>query len=319
MPVRNRFDRLAKQLGEEALRPFGITVANDEISPETQHADLRHEPNPTRKGARKRLGLLGRIAGALCLIEIYGHVPSAEEFRACLAKHIAFWRQRSRRARADNKKRRKKRQHPQRFIPPFLWIITAGAPTALLKRLQLEHAPGWPAGVYLFGDSVLRVGIVVASKLPRDRSTILVRLMAAGALLPPALKELGLLPPKAYERSVAEPILLNWHSMLRQKPNRSTEEQEFIMAMYQTWEEARAEARAEGRAEARTETQAKAVLTALEVRGIAVPAAARKRILAEKDLKQLERWFKKAIVAKSLEEVLGRRRRAAPTTRRQHA
>ena len=271
MPVRNRFDRLAKQLGEEALRPFGITVANDEISPETQHADLRHEPNPTRKGARQRLGLLGRIAGALCLIEIYGHVPSAEELRACLAKHIAFWRQRSRRARADNKKRRKKRQRPQRFIPP------------------------------------------------RDRSTILVRLMAAGALLPPAIKELGLLPPKAHERSLAEPILLNWHSMLRQKPNRSPEEQKFIMAMHQTWEDARAEARAEGRAEARTETQAKAVLTALEVRGIAVPAATRKRILAEKDLKQLERWFKKAIVAKSLEEVLGSRRRVAPTTRRQHA
>lgn len=83
------------------------------------------------------------------------------------------------------------------------------------------------------------------------------------------------------------------------------------MAMHQTWEEARAEGRAE--------TQVKAVLTAFEVRGIAVPAAARKRILAEKDLKQLERWFKKAIVAKSLDEVLGSRRRAAPTVRRQHA
>jgi len=155
----------------------------------------------------------------------------------------------------------------------------------------------------------------VASKLPRNRSTILVRLMAAGALLTPAIKELGLLPPKAYERSVAQPILLNWHSMLRQKPNRSTEEQRFVMAMNQTWEEARAEARAE----ARTETQAKAVFTALEVRGIAVPAAARKRILAEKDLKQLERWHRKAIVAKSIDEVLGSRRRVAPPTRRQHA
>lgn len=47
MPVRNRFDRLAKQLGEEALRPFGVTVANDEISPETQHADLA--TSPTRR------------------------------------------------------------------------------------------------------------------------------------------------------------------------------------------------------------------------------------------------------------------------------
>jgi hypothetical protein len=71
--------------------------------------------------------------------------------------------------------------------------------------------------------------------------------------------------------------------------------------------------------QARTETQAKTVLTALEVRGIAVPAAARKRILAEKDLMQLERWFKKATVSKSLDEVLGSLRRVAPTERQQHA
>jgi hypothetical protein len=62
------------------------TVAHDGISPETQFADLRHEPDPARKAERARLGLLGRIAATLCLIEVYGHAPSAEEFRACLAK-----------------------------------------------------------------------------------------------------------------------------------------------------------------------------------------------------------------------------------------
>jgi len=293
--MRNRFDRLAKDIGREALGSLGTTVANDEISPETQHADLRHEPDPARKGARKRLGLLGRIAGVLCLIEIYGHAPSAEEFRACLAKHIAFWRQRARRARADNTKRRKKRRRPEAFTAPFLWIITAGTPSAILSKLQLKQAPGWPPGVYLFGDSVLRVGIVVASELPRKRSTILVRLMAAGPLLPSAVEDLGTLPPKAPERSVAEPILLNWQSMLRKKPTRSPEERKFIMAMHQTWEDAR------------TETRANDVLTVLRVRGIVVPAAARKRIMAEKDLKQLERWLKKASVATSIEDVIDKR------------
>lgn len=47
--VRNRFDQLAKQIGQEALGPSGITVAHDEISPETQRADLRHEPDPARE------------------------------------------------------------------------------------------------------------------------------------------------------------------------------------------------------------------------------------------------------------------------------
>ena len=62
--------------------------------------------------------------------------------------------------------------------------------------------------------------------------------------------------------------------------------------------------REEGKAEARTETQANAVLTVLRVRGIAVPDAARQRIVAEKDLEQLKRWLEKAVIASSIAEVI---------------
>jgi hypothetical protein len=298
--MRNRFDHLAKQIGRKALGPSGPTVAHDEILPETQLADLRHEPDPARKAERARLGLLGRIASVLCLIEIYGHAPNAEEFRACLAKHIAFWQQRTRKARTDKKQRRAKRQPPKAVVEPFLWIITAGTPTAILTKLKLKAAPGWPSGVYFFGDDVLRVGIVVASELPRDRSTLLVRLMAAGPLLAQAIKELTALPPNAHERAVAEQILLDLQHSLGQQPRRTPKEQEFIVAMHKSWEEGRAEARAEARAE----TRADDVLAVLRVRGIAVPEAARKRILAQKDLKRLARWHERAIVATSLEEVI---------------
>ena len=47
------------------------------------------------------------------------------------------------------------------------------------------------------------------------------------------------------------------------------------------------------------------MLTALRVRGIAVPDATRDRILAETDLDQLQRWHEKAIIAASVAEVLG--------------
>ena len=293
--MRNRFDHLAKQIGEAALGRSGATVVHDEISPETQHADLRHEPDPARHAERKRLGLLGRIAAVLCLIEIYGHAPDAGEFRACLAKHLAFWQQRARKTRADNQRRRKKRQPPRAFIAPTLWIIAAGAPTALLTKLELEPASGWPTGVYFFGDDVLRVGLVVASELPRERSTILVRLMAAGPLLAQAIEDLGALPASSPERAVAERILVRLQHGLGKQPTRTRKEQEFIVTMYETWEDARAE------------MAAKSVLTALRVRGIVVPAAVRKRIRAEKNLKQLERWLEKAVVATSLEEVIGKR------------
>ena len=61
---------------------------------------------------------------------------------------------------------------------------------------------------------------------------------------------------------------------------------------------------AQGRDQGRVEEAARAVLTALRVRGIAVPEAARERILAEKDPERLERWHERAIVAASIAEVL---------------
>ena len=61
---------------------------------------------------------------------------------------------------------------------------------------------------------------------------------------------------------------------------------------------------AQGRTEGRTEEAARALLTVLRVRGIAVPEAIRDRILAQKDPEQLERWLEKAIVASSVTAVI---------------
>jgi hypothetical protein len=308
----HHFDRFAKQLGREVLEPSGLTIAHHEISPESQHADLCHEPDPARDAERHRLGLLGRIAASICLIEIYSHVPDAEEFRACLGKHIAFWHDRARKARASNKKRREAQQPPEPFIEPFLWIITAGTPMSIVTKLRLNAAPGWPRGIYLFGDDVLRVGLVLASELPGGRSTLLVRLMAAGPLLAQAAKEVAALPPDAYERIVAERLLLHLQHALKRQLTWTPEEQEFIMAMYKTWEEWRIEGRAEGHAEGRAEGhaeglakgQAHSVLAVLGVRGIAVPDAARECILAEKDPDRLQRWLERATAATSITEVI---------------
>ena len=60
----------------------------------------------------------------------------------------------------------------------------------------------------------------------------------------------------------------------------------------------------QGRAEGRAEEAARAVLTALRVRGIVVPDVARERILAEKDPARLGRWMERAIVAPSVTEVI---------------
>jgi hypothetical protein len=140
-------------------------------------------------------------------------------------------------------------------------------------------------------------GLIAARELPRDRTTLLVRLMAAGPLLASAVPEVARLPADAAaERAVAEPILLQFERMLGQQATRTSDEQEFLTAMQRPWEDARTESR--------TETQVKAVLTVLRVRGIAVPDAARQRIQAERDLARLERWHERAIVASSIAEVI---------------
>lgn len=60
---------------------------------------------------------------------------------------------------------------------------------------------------------------------------------------------------------------------------------------------------AEGRAKGYAEAVARAVLTVLEARGLAVPDAIRERILIQKDPERLERWLEKAVVASSVDEV----------------
>jgi len=56
-------------------------VTQDAIDPETQYADLRHEPDPARQKERDRLGLLGQLAASPCLIEVYSQAPNADEYR----------------------------------------------------------------------------------------------------------------------------------------------------------------------------------------------------------------------------------------------
>lgn len=305
--MHNPFDQLAKKVGKGALDACGITVVQYEISRDAQHADIRHDPDPSREAERAKLGLLGRIAAVLCLIDVFGHALSGAELRACLAKHFAHWEECMRKTRALNKRHKEKGLPPDLLVEPLLWIVAATASAPMLRKLKVDAASGWPPGVYFFGDDLLRVGIVVADELPRDRSTVLVRIMAAGPVLADAIADLAALPADAHERTVAEDILVHLQQRLARKPSRTPEEEEFIVSMQKTWEKARAEGEAKGEAKG----EARALLAALRVRGIVVPDAARERILAERDPERLERWVERAIVATSIAEVIDDPSRAA--------
>jgi hypothetical protein len=320
--MHNTYDHLGKTIGCSALRPCGATDVEAVIAPDPRRADLRHDPDPAREAERERIGLLGRIASIVCIIELYSGAPTDDDAIICLAKLIAFRQQRQREADKEREalKKRLEKESPGQtppaakpFVSPRCWIIAARPPAAALARFAATAATDWPDGVY-FGtgaivgvEGVLCMGIVDASELPRDRSTLLVRFMAAGPLLADAIAELAELPDGAHERTVAEQILLDLEHVLGSKLGATPEEEDFVTTMQGTWKDARRIGRDEGRAEAR----ACDVLTVFRVRGIVVPDAMRERILAEKDPAQLERWHERAILAVSVAEVFDEASRAA--------
>jgi len=146
--MRNRFDQLAADR-QGGARGSGLTVVHAENHAGTAPRRLLHEPDPAKASERRRLGLLGRLVSLPCLLEPYSDAPSAEEFRACLTKHLAWWQHRARQQRADGKK---SEERPRRKpVDPFLWILCGGAPSSILTKLTLKATSEVASGVYLFG------------------------------------------------------------------------------------------------------------------------------------------------------------------------
>jgi hypothetical protein len=189
---------------------------------------------------------------------------------------------------------------PEPCVEPFLWIIAAGSPAATLEGLAVPGAPLWPPGVYLCPE-ILRCGIVVASELPRERSTLLVRLMAAGPGLRSAVEELAALPADAHERAVALPILLRLQRALAAEPTHTPEEQEFIVTVQDNIVE---EILDKGRNEGLL-LHARATLHHMLARRSLVRSSQDEaRIAACTDVAVLDRWIDQALEAQSVADAL---------------
>ena len=67
--------------------------------------------------------------------------------------------------------------------------------------------------------------------------------------------------------------------------------------------EGKAEGRSEGKAEGRTEGKAEAVVAILVARGVVVPAEARERILASRDLAEIDGWVARVAIVASTDEL----------------
>jgi hypothetical protein len=142
---------------------------------------------------------------------------------------------------------------------------------------------------------------------PRSAARRAVRLGEFGSsvdIVPQAIRELAALPASAHERVVAEPILLALRHALVKKAGRTPAEQEFIVTMHNTWEQARDEGRKEGRDEGRLVQARAAVRRVLARRALAPSGAEESRIDTCTDIATLEQWLDQALVAHSVAEAL---------------
>ncbi|WP_441288622.1 hypothetical protein ACSRUE_42945 [Sorangium sp. KYC3313] len=302
--MHNRSDQFAKSLLRDGLSLASTAQTEVEVLAATQKIDVFSMPDPAREAERARMGLLGELSAEPSLFEPFHRTPSLRQVRQCLRKQLTWHHELERRARAAAGSvvpNEDVDAPPQPAVDfPALVVIGPGRPETVLDAYRCE--PAQPGVYHAVPGLVTRV--VVLAELPRTRSTLLLRLLGSGRLLHEALADLALLPDDAWEKGIARPLLIHFRLGTEEPIDEEDEVSAEIRAWVEEYEQKlRAEARTEGLNEGRAREAARAVLTALRVRGIAVSDVVRERILAEKDPETLERWLERAIVAASLAEV----------------
>ncbi|WP_437715127.1 hypothetical protein WMF45_01110 [Sorangium sp. So ce448] len=296
--MHNRSDQFTKSLLRDGLSLVSAAETEVEVLAATQKIDVYSVPDPARASERAAMGLLGELSAEPSLFEPFHGTPSLRQVRQCLRKQLTWHHELERRARSAARSVAPDEDTdtpPQPAVAfPALVVIGPGRPETVLDAYRCEPEQ---AGVYQAVPG-LAMRVVVLAELPRTRATLLLRLLGSGRRFREAVADLAALPRDAWEKSVVMPLLLHF-GLDQQEP--TTDEEDDVSAEIQAWfEEYKQQLRNEGRAE----EAARAVLTALRVRGIAVPDILRKRILIEKDPELLERWLERAIVAASIADVL---------------
>jgi len=195
-------------------------------------------PDRERLSALASAGLLGRMARAgPCMVEPYRNTPGIAEMRTCLCKQDILYHE------CVVEARRAKAEQPG-F--PRLWIISSGRPDSILEQFHFAPMPGWPAGCYASSVPIDARHIIVARELPRTRETLLLRLLGRGPTFRQAVSDLLALPPGAWERQTAEPLLLAFRLDPKQDPGDS-EMQEFMIETQRILAEWEQRVRREGR------------------------------------------------------------------------
>ena len=139
LPMRNKFDQLAKAILAILLRHVANVETSREIPGHVEIADLWVEPDDEHASVLARLGLLGRmIELGPCLLEPFSQAPRTRDIRSCILKQYAL---------AHSQARDAQREELPAPVFPRLWIISSGQPKTLIDEMKLRPLEDWPTGV----------------------------------------------------------------------------------------------------------------------------------------------------------------------------
>ena len=301
--MRFLFDQLAKGICRVAFAKAGLVHTQREVTSDAQTADIWLLPDPACSAERERIGLLGRMAEGPTILEPFHNTPGIDELRDCVHKQLTMHRSRVAETR---------REGDPRPAFPRLWVISTGRPEGVIKGFCFTPMPGWPEG-FLERQEADSVGLVVIRELPRERSTLLLRLMGAGAVLTEAIADLTALPEGTFERTVAMPVLV---ALKIHFPQDSTDpEERYLMSMmeelYEQWEQ---KTEAKGIEKGIEKGLKKSLIEVYQARFGTVPSEMVAAVEATHDEAVLSRWLKRTATGTPEEIAAAVRSSSAPST-----
>jgi len=262
-------DQFAKEYLQELLSPLGEVETSKDVTAEVREIDIWFQPTSFEGEYIQSLGLLGKMAATVAIIEPFRNPVNAEGIFSCVVKLL------NSRAELERRANREDQCLEERQLPR-LWILTPTASEALLNSFGFrtpEESEGWGKGVYFLSE-VWRVGLIAIHQLPRTPETMWLRMLGRGRVQQGAIAELTALPLDDSLRANALQLLYTLQANLQANtptnPAGDDEDKELVMAIVplfqQHLQEAQQQGREEGREQGREEGQRLILESFLQVR-----------------------------------------------------
>jgi hypothetical protein len=196
------FDQMSKQYLEEFLEPLGSVQRQYEVPGEAKFVDLWFVPHQAAEATTAELGILGRMAAGMCLLEPYRNAPTRTEVRVSVMKLV--WVQEDERRKAEQEQRRLNENDL-----PRLWILASTVSQPVLQESEAKVRADWCPGVY-FLPEIFKTAIVAIDELPETPDTLWLRILGRDGTQARAIREVLALPAEHPRRSQILRLLASW-------------------------------------------------------------------------------------------------------------